>query len=809
MTRPSGLSGIPNIIAAMDAALWAIQSDKYFAIQEFLELRAAGKAFTEEELQARGIALQGAAARTASRTQGAVAIIPVMGTIMHRMETDMRVSGGTTVTALSRQLDEAMANADVSAILFDFDSPGGSVDGIPEFGTKIFKARGKGKRIVGVANAHAHSAAFALIAACDEVVVTPSGEVGDVGVFGIHSDESEANAKAGIKKTIIKAGKYKAEMNPFTPLTPEARDAQLARVQEAYNTMTAAIGKYRGVTAAAVRNGFGEGRSVGAKQAVELGMADRIATFDQVLQELLSGKPASSSSARSADSSDVDRAASAVTFSVIVDGMLEKIAETLGAPLTAAAPIIEAQPLPALTLVQPARGASGELIDHPASTGPKGQELPVDENGQAAAQGAAVEKARGEANTAATKRSTDILALCETHEIPMKTANEFIAGGKSVDAVGREILEIKRTATQPTRINVGADRAAEKPWESMGHFFGAIMSAFSPNAGSPDVRLFGAASGMSQSVPSEGGFLVPPQFSTKIWDEMNDSSDNLISMTDSYPVEGESITFNANAEKSRATGSRYGGVQGYWINEADQITKSKPKFRNLRLEPQELAVLIYVTDKNLRNSTTSLQTYLQRAAADEINFMAADAIVRGDGVGKPQGLLNAGSLVSVAKETSQAAGTFQQENISKMWQRLHPRARKGAVWLMNPDVEPTLDTLNTVVKNVAGTENVGGYANKVYDAEKGTIKGRPIKFIEQCETLGTKGDVILWAPLWYATGVRSGGIQEAMSMHVRFEYAESAFRFMFGLDGQPWLADALTPFKGNKTLTSHVTVDNR
>jgi hypothetical protein len=61
-----------------------------------------------------------------------------------------------------------------------------------------------------------------------------------------------------------------------------------------------------------------------------------------------------------------------------------------------------------------------------------------------------------------------------------------------------------------------------------------------------------------------------------------------------------------------------------------------------------------------------------------------------------------------------------------MWARLHPRARAGAVWLMNVDCEPQLDFLNTVVKNVAGTENVGGYANKVYDAEKRTIKGRPI-----------------------------------------------------------------------------------
>jgi HK97 family phage major capsid protein len=88
---------------------------------------------------------------------------------------------------------------------------------------------------------------------------------------------------------------------------------------------------------------------------------------------------------------------------------------------------------------------------------------------------------------------------------------------------------------------------------------------------------------------------------------------------------------------------------------------------------------------------------------------------------------------------------------------------------------------------VAGTENVGGYANKVYDAEKRTLKGRPIKFVEYCETLGTKGDIMLANLGWYATGTRSAA-SAAMSMHLRFDYAETAFRFMYELDGQPWLA---------------------
>jgi HK97 family phage major capsid protein len=147
---------------------------------------------------------------------------------------------------------------------------------------------------------------------------------------------------------------------------------------------------------------------------------------------------------------------------------------------------------------------------------------------------------------------------------------------------------------------------------------------------------------------------------------------------------------------SRATGSRYGGVQGYWINEADQITKSKPKFRQVRVEPQELAVLVYLTDKLLQNSSAAaLDRYVTTAAGDEINFLVGDSLVNGTGAGQPLGVMNAPCLITVNKETSQAAATFQQENVSKMWARMHPRWRQSAVWLMNVDCEPQLDTLNT------------------------------------------------------------------------------------------------------------------
>ena len=166
------------------------------------------------------------------------------------------------------------------------NSPGGQVGGIEELSKKIFDARGT-KPIVAVANHLMASAAYWIGTAADEIVVTPSGEVGSIGVFAAHQDISAQLEKEGIKVSLIKAGKYKAEANPYEPLSEEARAAIQENVSDIYGSFVDAVARNRGVKSAAVRTGFGEGRVVSAKQAIELGMADRIGTLDEVINQLL------------------------------------------------------------------------------------------------------------------------------------------------------------------------------------------------------------------------------------------------------------------------------------------------------------------------------------------------------------------------------------------------------------------------------------------------------------------------------------------------------------------------------------------
>lgn len=350
------------------------------------------------------------------------------------------------------------------------------------------------------------------------------------------------------------------------------------------------------------------------------------------------------------------------------------------------------------------------------------------------------------------------------------------------------------------------NREQDRPWRTMAEFFDAVRVA---ERGAFDPRLFAAnPTGLGQQVPSEGGFLVAPQFSTEIWNRMADLPGNLLAMCDQYTVTGDSLTFNANAETSRAEGSLYGGIRSYWISEADEMTASKPKFRQLKLEPQQLVTLVYCTDKLLNNAGPALEQYISRAAADSILHTTNKAILQGTGAGQPLGILNSACVVSVAKETNQPGVTVNQKNISKMWARLHPLARPTSVWLHNVDVEPQLDALSTTVTNIAGTENVGGFADKVFDPERRTLKGRPLVAAEWCKTLGTVGDLVLADMRGYAAGV-TGSVRTDVSMHVRFIYAETAFRFVFAVDGQPWLASAITPAEGSNTLTSFVTLATR
>ena len=225
---------------------------------------------------------------------GNVAVIPIQGPIFNRDTWLSRWLGSSNET-IGGMLDAAVADPSIGAVVFDVDSPGGTVEGTQELTEKIYRSRGA-KPIISVVNGWMASAAYHIGSAADEIIASPSSQVGSIGVLMVHAEESKALEMAGIKYTIIKAGEYKVEANPIEPLNDDARDYLQSQVDSIYEDFLKDVGRNRGVKATQVKADYGKGRMLTAKNALAVGMIDRVATMDKVLTAMV--KPVNKRTAR-------------------------------------------------------------------------------------------------------------------------------------------------------------------------------------------------------------------------------------------------------------------------------------------------------------------------------------------------------------------------------------------------------------------------------------------------------------------------------------------------------------------------------
>lgn len=275
------------IVRAVYGAVWAILPEKLEAIAEFVNMKATG-GFAAPEVIA---AIREQNAVSAARMQalsadkpGSVMVLPLYGIINQRSAGDFSGPSGTSVQQFTQQFRQAMNDPNVKAIVIDIDSPGGTVSGVDELATEIYNARKQGtKKITAISNCLCASAAYWIASQANEVCVSPSSLTGSIGVYQLHEDDSTALESLGVKMSFISAGKYKTEGNSFEPLGDGARAAMQSMVDDFYGLFTKAVARGRGVAVKAVVNGFGEGRVLTAQDAVKQGLADRIATFDEVL----------------------------------------------------------------------------------------------------------------------------------------------------------------------------------------------------------------------------------------------------------------------------------------------------------------------------------------------------------------------------------------------------------------------------------------------------------------------------------------------------------------------------------------------
>ena len=340
------------------------------------------------------------------------------------------------------------------------------------------------------------------------------------------------------------------------------------------------------------------------------------------------------------------------------------------------------------------------------------------------------------------------------------------------------------------------DRGDNKNFKSTGLFLQAVKNAaLYPGSTDPKLKAL-KATGLSENVPADGGYLLSPQVAGGLIERMYENG-QILNRVSGDPIgpNSNSMLYNAVDETSRADGSRWGGVLGYWMAEAGTKTKSKPTFRQMELKLKKVAALCYATDELLEDAT-ALESWITRTVPEELKFQVENAIYNGNGVGKPLGIMNAPALVSVTRID---ANEIDETDIANMWARRWAGVN-DYVWLANPSIFPQLINLTVGNFPILIPINSGIQGDPAF-----SIYGKPFIEVEYTAALGTTGDLMLASLGQYQT-INKGGVKVASSIHVQFLTDETTFRFVYRIDGQPLWNSALTPYDAGNTLSPFVVL---
>lgn len=338
-------------------------------------------------------------------------------------------------------------------------------------------------------------------------------------------------------------------------------------------------------------------------------------------------------------------------------------------------------------------------------------------------------------------------------------------------------------------------------FRSLGEFASAVHNACTLNA-TVDSRLVrNDASGANETTGADGGYLVPPDYAAGVIDLIQEQS-ILLPQARRVTIAGNRLIEAYLVESKRDDGHRHGGVLAYWKGEAQQYKASKPTFDERTTQLDKLTAICPVTEELLMDEP-AIESTLDTKVAQEFAWKADAAIFGGSGSGSmPLGMVvpttNA-ALVTVDKESGQAAGTVNVQNILKMWNRMPAQCRANAKWYINQDLELQLMQLmmgtDTVATSDSGvTVSFGGplwLPAGAYGNENGKLLGRDVIPLEQAAAVGAVGDIAFLDATQYLI-VERAGINKQTSMHMYFDTDEVAFKFSWRVGGRPDWMTAIT-----------------
>ena len=340
----------------------------------------------------------------------------------------------------------------------------------------------------------------------------------------------------------------------------------------------------------------------------------------------------------------------------------------------------------------------------------------------------------------------------------------------------------------------------------LGEMLSDVAAVANGRGESQKLKELRAATGANEGVGSQGGFLAQSDHAQQLVSQVMDAG-NLASRCTPINLSSNSTTITLLDETSLAKGSIYGGVQAYFRAEAGTVTATKPKFKQVNVKAEALEALFYATDELLED-TSALESFANLAFTNAMSVELDDAILNGNGVGKPQGILGAPGTITIAKENGQTAATVVYANIDAMNDRLLTGSEGSAIWLVHPDVPRQLR--NAITTPGSKTDFMPLLAAYGIGGSPEALKpfGRSLVKSQVCQALGTKGDILLGDFSKYFLFKKSG-IAASQSVHVAFLTGEKVFKWTMRVNGMPLLGSPITDMNGSTTRAPFITLATR
>ncbi len=262
----------PRATSLLADTYWALEPGKVEAVAELVENLVAGRE-TDNGPLAR-VAGQGADSRPYYVENG-VAVISISDVIAFRLNLFQAISGGTSTEIIGKQVRMAARDEEVSAIVLDINSPGGAAHGLVDLASTIREAAAV-KPVVAWTGELMCCAAYWVGSAATEIICSADARVGSIGVYYVHVESSGKDMQEGVKRTIFKAGRYKAAGNDAEPLSDDAVSAIQSNIDDIYTLFINTVAENLGMSVSDVQENMADGRAHIGEKALAKGFVHSI-----------------------------------------------------------------------------------------------------------------------------------------------------------------------------------------------------------------------------------------------------------------------------------------------------------------------------------------------------------------------------------------------------------------------------------------------------------------------------------------------------------------------------------------------------